>query len=142
MLREEQILGRAQEEPGRLTARLLVRRVGRPLLDQELSFGPGTPGGWSGPAVLHGHRAAGQLLVVDPKFEQKPPETRILSDDPEEGEAVRTALVGPASSPVSLRRTNNTASRCGYDATPSPAPPGPDVRAAACVSVNSRLRTR
>jgi urease accessory protein len=102
VLREEQILGRAGEEPGRLTARLVVRRAGRPLLDQELSFGPGAAGGWSGPAVLHGHRAAGQLLVVDPEFTNKPPETRILTDDPGEGEAVRTALAGPAALTTAL----------------------------------------
>lgn len=96
VLREEQILGRAGEEPGRLTAGLIVRRAGRPLLDQELSFGPGAPGGWSGPAVLHGHRAVGQLLVVDPEFEEKPSDSRILSDDPGDGEAVCTPLAGPA----------------------------------------------
>lgn len=96
VLREEQILGRSGEEPGRLTARLSVRHAGRPLLDQELSFGPGAPGDWSGPAVLNGYRAAGQLLVVGPEFEDKPAEVRVSADHPEEGEAVRVALAGPA----------------------------------------------
>jgi len=93
VLREEQILGRAGERPGRLTTRLTVRLAGRLLLDQELSFGPGVPG-WSGPAVLHTHRAAGQLLVVDPAYGDKPAQARVLSDA--EGEAVLTPLVGPA----------------------------------------------
>lgn len=95
VFREEQILGRSGEEPGRLTTRLTVRLAGRPLLDQELSFGPDVPG-WRGPAVLHGHRAAGQLLVVDPEYAEKPPAARILSADPAEGEAVLTPLAGPA----------------------------------------------
>ncbi|WP_165988757.1 urease accessory protein UreD [Streptomyces sp. YIM 98790] len=65
VFREEQVLGRAGEESGRLTSRITVRRAGRTVLDQELSLGPGVPG-WDGGAVLGGHRAAGQLLVVDP----------------------------------------------------------------------------
>ncbi|WP_240677192.1 urease accessory protein UreD [Actinacidiphila soli] len=95
VLREEQILGRSGEHPGRLTTRLTVRLSGRPLLDQELSFGPNAPG-WAGPAVLHGHRAAGQLLVVDPEYADKPIEPRVLSSDQAEGEAVLTPLAGPA----------------------------------------------
>jgi urease accessory protein len=52
VLREEQVLGRVGEEPGRLTSRLSVRVAGRTVLDQELGCGPGAPGGWDGPAVL------------------------------------------------------------------------------------------
>jgi urease accessory protein len=95
VLREEQILGRAGEEPGRLTTRLTVRLGGCPLLDQELSFGPGVPG-WPGSAVLHAHRAAGQLLLVDPEYADKPLTARVLPADPAEGEAVLTPLAGPA----------------------------------------------
>ncbi|MEU8617696.1 urease accessory protein UreD [Streptomyces sp. NPDC048623] len=91
VLREEQILGRHAEEPGTLTSRLTVRRAGRPLLDQELGFGPGAPGGWDGPAVLAGHRATGQLLVVDPEFTDRPVETRLLGEH-----AVLAPLAGPA----------------------------------------------
>ncbi|MFF4170629.1 urease accessory protein UreD [Streptomyces sp. NPDC001744] len=91
VLREEQVLGRHGEPPGTLTTRLTVRRAGRPLLDQELSFGPGAPGGWDGGAVLGGHRATGQLLVVDPAFEEEPVETRLLGEN-----AVVTPLAGPA----------------------------------------------
>jgi urease accessory protein len=89
--REQQVLGRAGEEPGHLTTRLTVHRAGRPLLDQELSYGPGTAPGWDGGAVLAGHRAAGHLLVVDPAFEDKPPEPALLG-----GTAVLTPLAGPA----------------------------------------------
>lgn len=90
VLREEQVLGRANEEPGRLTSRLTVRVEGRPLLDQELACGPGAPGGWDGPAVLGGCRAVGQLLVVRPEFVQKPVEPRLLGEC-----AAITPLAGP-----------------------------------------------
>ncbi|WP_206440176.1 urease accessory protein UreD [Streptomyces scabichelini] len=89
-LREEQVLGRANEEPGRLTSRLTVRLGGRPLLDQELSCGPGAPGGWDGPAVLAGHRALGQLIVVRPEFIAAPPSPRLLGEY-----AALTPLAGP-----------------------------------------------
>ncbi|MEU2237944.1 urease accessory protein UreD [Streptomyces sp. NPDC018338] len=91
VLREEQILGRHGERPGTLVTRLTVRRAGRPLLDQELAYGPGAPGGWDGGAVLGGHRATGQLLVVDPDFTDKPVEARLLGE-----RAVIAPLAGPA----------------------------------------------
>ncbi|MEU0372155.1 urease accessory protein UreD [Streptomyces sp. NPDC006283] len=91
VLREEQILGRHGEEPGTLTSRLTVHRAGRPLLDTELACGPGAPGGWDGPAVLAGHRAVGQLLVVDPAYEGRPAEPRPLG-----ATAALTPLAGPA----------------------------------------------
>ncbi|WP_171108771.1 MULTISPECIES: urease accessory protein UreD [Streptomyces] len=91
VLREEQVLGRAGEEPGRLTSRLSVRIAGRAVLDQELSCGPGAPGGWDGPAGLGGHRAVGQLVVVRPEFAQRPVPARVLG----EGAAVMP-LAGPA----------------------------------------------
>lgn len=91
VLREEQILGRYGEQPGTLATRLTVRRAGRPLLDQELGYGPGAPGGWDGGAVLGGHRAVGQLLVVDPALADKPAESRLVGEA-----AVLTPLAGPA----------------------------------------------
>ncbi|MET9956702.1 urease accessory protein UreD [Streptomyces sp. NPDC006339] len=91
VLREEQILGRHGEEPGSLLTRLTVRRAGRPLLDQELGHGPAAPAGWDGPAVLAGHRATGQLLVVRPDFAERPVEPRLLGDH-----AVLAPLAGPA----------------------------------------------
>ncbi|MER5886518.1 urease accessory protein UreD [Streptomyces sp. NPDC001941] len=90
VLREEQVLGRHGEEPGSLTTRLTVRRAGRLVLDQELAYGPAAPGGWDGPAVLAGHRAVGQLLVVAPGFEDKPATPELLGDT-----AVLTPLAGP-----------------------------------------------
>ncbi|MET7452811.1 urease accessory protein UreD [Streptomyces sp. NPDC005574] len=91
VLREEQVLGRAGEESGRLSSRLRLRIAGRTVLDQELACGPGAPGGWDGPAVLAGHRAVGQLVVVRPEFAAEPVTARILG----EGAAV-VPLAGPA----------------------------------------------
>ncbi|WP_312866418.1 urease accessory protein UreD [Streptomyces boluensis] len=90
LLREEQVLGRAGEEPGALTSRLTVRCDGRTLLDQELSCGPGAPGGWDGPAALAGHRALGQLVVVHPELAHSPAEPRMLGEH-----AALTPLAGP-----------------------------------------------
>lgn len=95
VLREEQILGRTGEPPGHVATRLTVRHGGRTLLDQQAEYGPGAPG-WDGPAVLAGHRAAGQLLIVDPDFEDKPLEVRLIGDAPEDGQAILTPLAGPA----------------------------------------------
>jgi urease accessory protein len=91
VLREEQVLGRVAEEPGRLTSRFVLRVGGRLVLDQELACGPGAPGGWDGPAVLGGHRAVGQLIVVRPAFATEPVGARVLGD----GAAV-VPLAGPA----------------------------------------------
>lgn len=107
VLREEQILGRTGEPPGHLITRITVRRGGRTLLDQQAEYGPDTPG-WDGPAVLAGHRATGQILIVDPAFEDKPPATRLLGGAPENGQGVVAPLAGPAAlatavAPDSLR---------------------------------------
>ncbi|MFE6622836.1 urease accessory protein UreD [Streptomyces sp. NPDC057740] len=91
VLREEQVLGRVGEEPGRLTSRLRVRVADRVVLDQELACGPGAPDGWDGPAGLGGHGAVGQLLVVRPEFEGTPVAARVLGDH-----AAVMPLAGPA----------------------------------------------
>jgi urease accessory protein len=91
VFREEQVLGRAGEEPGRLRSRLTVRLDGRALLDQEVACGPGSPGGWDGPAVLGGHRALGQLVVVRPEFVERLPGPKVLGEA-----AALTPLAGPA----------------------------------------------
>ncbi|MFI7388233.1 urease accessory protein UreD [Streptomyces sp. NPDC049813] len=93
VFREEQVLGRVGERPGRLTSRLTLHHAGRPLLDQELACGPGAPGGWDGPAVLAGHRALGQLVVVRPEFAREQPSATVLDAD---GTAVLSPLPGPA----------------------------------------------
>ncbi|MGW8063059.1 urease accessory protein UreD [Streptomyces ziwulingensis] len=112
LLREEQVLGRSGEEPGRLTSRLTVRIAGRCVLDQELACGPGAPAGWDGPAGLAGHRAVGQLVVARPEFATAPPVARVLA----EGAAVMP-LAGPcalvtavASDALRLRRLLDGAS--------------------------------
>lgn len=91
VFREEQVLGRAGEESGRLTSRLSVWSGGRPLLDQQVGCGPGAPGGWDGPAVLGGFRALGQLVVVRPEFAERVPEPRVWGET-----AALTPLAGPA----------------------------------------------
>ncbi|MFJ4879380.1 urease accessory protein UreD [Streptomyces sp. NPDC088745] len=99
VLREEQVLGRHGEETGTLFTRLTVRRAGRPLLDQELAYGPGAPGGWDGGAVLGGHRATGQLLVVREGTAHSEPRPRLLGETavltPLGGEAVLVTAVAP-----------------------------------------------
>lgn len=101
VLREEQVLGRSGEETGALRSRLIVRRAGRTLLDQETAYGPGAPG-WDTSAVLDGHRALGQLLVVQPESDQSPAEVRLLGDAAGErsgdgaGHGVLAPLAGPA----------------------------------------------
>ncbi|MFH9086435.1 urease accessory protein UreD [Streptomyces sp. NPDC017673] len=91
VLREEQVLGRTGEQPGRLTSRFTVRVAGRTVLDQELACGPGAPGGWDGPAVLSGCRAVGQLVVVRPEFAEAPVAARMLGEC-----ASLVPLAGPA----------------------------------------------
>ncbi|MFE2100754.1 MULTISPECIES: urease accessory protein UreD [unclassified Streptomyces] len=106
VLREEQVLGRVGEAPGRLTSRLTVRVAGRTVLDQELSCGPGAPGGWDGPAVLAGHRSVGQLVVVRPEFAEQPAAARMLGECaalvPLAGPAVLVSAVAPDA--LGLRR--------------------------------------
>ncbi|MFI9261933.1 urease accessory protein UreD [Streptomyces sioyaensis] len=92
LLREEQLLGRADEEPGHLVSRILVHRAGHPLLDQHTAYGPPEPG-WDGPAVLGGHRAVGQLLVVDPRLDV-PRNPVLLGEGTKDGCAVLAPLAG------------------------------------------------
>ncbi|MEV0374192.1 urease accessory protein UreD [Streptomyces sp. NPDC050636] len=103
VLREEQVLGRTGEPPGHVVTRLTVRRGGHTLLDQQAEYGPGAPG-WDGPAVLADHRATGQLLIVDPEFEEKPPEVQLFGGAPGDGQAVLTPLAGPAALVTAVAR--------------------------------------
>lgn len=63
LLREELLLGRHGEGPGRVTQRIRVTSADEPLLDQTLDVDPAGPAGTS-PAVLGGRRAVGSLLVA------------------------------------------------------------------------------
>ncbi|MFW6691960.1 urease accessory protein UreD [Streptomyces sp. MAR4 CNX-425] len=92
VLREEQLLGRADEDPGHLVSRTLVHRAGRPLLDQQTAYGAAEPA-WDGPAVLNGHRAVGQLLLVDPRLDV-PQNPVVLGQGSKDGCAVLTPLAG------------------------------------------------
>ena len=89
LLREEQILGRSGEPPGRLTARLTVLHEQRVVLDQQTDHGPGAAG-WDGPAVLGPHRALGHCLLRDPALAQDPPGRQLLGEPP--GQAVLLPL--------------------------------------------------
>lgn len=107
LLREEQILGRANEEPGHLVSRLLVHRAGRPLLDQQTAYGAPEPG-WDGPAVLHGHRAVGQLLLVAPGMSIRGGPV-LLREGSREGCAILTPLAnGPALLATAVAPTSST----------------------------------
>lgn len=92
LLREEQLLGRADEEPGHLVSRIRVHHAGRPLLDQCTAYGDPEPG-WDSPAVLHGHRAVGQLLLVDPALDVSRGPV-LLRDGTKDGAAVLAPLAG------------------------------------------------
>ncbi len=63
--RDELILGRHGEGPGRLVSRIEVEAGGIPLARQELRVGQGAPG-WQGPAVSGGAGAIGVVVVVEP----------------------------------------------------------------------------
>ncbi|MFF4699389.1 urease accessory protein UreD [Streptomyces chattanoogensis] len=96
VLREEQVLGRTGEPTGALRSRLTVRRAGRTLLDQETAYEPGAPG-WDTAAVLDGHRATGQLLVVEPERYAEPVGVRLLGEAADgAGQGVLAPLAGPA----------------------------------------------
>ncbi|WP_405864130.1 urease accessory protein UreD [Streptomyces sp. NBC_00005] len=91
-LREEQLLGRADEEPGHLVSRILVHRAGRPLLDQHTAYGA-PERGWDGPAVLNRHRAVGQLLIVDPRLNVRR-DPLLLGEGSKDGCALLAPLAG------------------------------------------------
>ncbi|WP_078893864.1 urease accessory protein UreD [Streptomyces sp. CT34] len=92
LLREEQLLGRANEPPGHLISRIRVQRAGRTLLDQHTAYGGPEPG-WDGPAVLNGHRAVGQILIVEPEMEIRS-DPVLLREGTNDGCAVLAPLAG------------------------------------------------
>lgn len=107
VLREEQLLGRANEEPGHLVSRILVHSAGRPLLDQHTAYGAPEPG-WDGPAVLNGHRATGQLLIVDPRLNVRR-DPVLLGEGTKDGCAVLAPLAGgPALLATAVAPTTST----------------------------------
>ncbi|MEU5208848.1 urease accessory protein UreD [Streptomyces sp. NPDC020742] len=92
VLREEQLLGRTNEKPGHLVSRIRVHHAGRLLLDQHTAYGDPAPG-WNGPAVLDGHRAVGQLLVVHPELDVRRAPV-LLREGTKDGCAVLAPLAG------------------------------------------------
>ncbi|WP_427153576.1 urease accessory protein UreD [Streptomyces sp. TRM70308] len=107
VLREEQLLGRAGEDPGHLVSRILVRRAGRTLLDQQAAYGHPEPG-WDGPAVLDGHRAIGQLLLVGPELAAHR-DPVLLGEGSRDGCAVLAPLAGgPALLATAVAPTSST----------------------------------
>lgn len=69
--REELVLGRRDEKPGRVESRIDATAGGMPLLRNLLTVGPGTAG-WDGPAVIGNAGAAGSLLVSGPHLPAGP----------------------------------------------------------------------
>ncbi len=61
--REELVLGRHREGPGRLASRVDIEAEAVPLLRHELRVGPAASG-WQGPAVAGGDKALGVVVVV------------------------------------------------------------------------------
>lgn len=69
--RDELVLGRRGEAPGRVSSRIDLTLGGRPLLRNQLRVGSGEPG-WDGPAVLGKAGAVGTLIVVGPELADEP----------------------------------------------------------------------
>ncbi len=63
--RDELVLGRHGEGPGRLSSRIDVEAGGMPVVRQELQVGRDASG-WQGPAVSGGAGAIGVVVVVEP----------------------------------------------------------------------------
>ncbi|RAG86847.1 urease accessory protein UreD [Streptacidiphilus pinicola] len=131
LLREEQILGRHAEPPGRLASRLTVRQNARLVLDQSTDIGTGAPPGWDGPAVLAGHLALGQLLTTRPCAPDATSRTAafpvgdgltLLTALAPDGRALRAALDGWGSLSPAGVRPPSPADRPARAALP--APPG------------------
>jgi urease accessory protein len=89
-MRDELLLGRHKEQPGRLRQRIHVTRGGEPLLVQQLDVGAGVRG-WQSPAVLGNRKCVGMALVVDPAWRGRRPDAAVLGND-----AALLPLEGPA----------------------------------------------
>jgi urease accessory protein len=71
--RDITVLGRHDEKAGLVEQDLLLTRDGTDLLRQHHAWGPGAPGGWSGPAVLAGARVIASEVVVGVDAPAVPP---------------------------------------------------------------------
>lgn len=90
LMRDQLLLGRHNEQPGNFRQNLHVRRGGETLFCQQLHVGPAALG-WRSPAVVGAHKCVGTVLVVDPRWCDGPPATRLFAPD-----AALLALEGPA----------------------------------------------
>ena len=90
LIRDELQLGRHREPPGNLMQDLHIRRGKQTLFRQQLRLGPDAPG-WRSPAVIGMHKCVGNVLVVDPRWREAPPATRVFAP-----EAVLMPLEAPA----------------------------------------------
>lgn len=90
LMREEVLLGRLREQPGRISQRTSVRRDGRPLYVQRLDLGGDSLAPRSA-AVIGGRRCLGNVLAVDPDWDEIRPPARLLGDA-----GTISALAGPA----------------------------------------------
>lgn len=119
--REELLLGRHGEGPGRLSHRLRVDAGGCPLLRHDLAVGPGAPG-WDGPAVLGDHRALGLSLAAGRAPAPPAGAGRGWATMPLEGPGTLTLAVA-ADHPSLLRRMARAgAPRDGREAPPTGCP--------------------
>lgn len=89
-MRDELLLGRHGEQPGRVTQDIDVRVGQRTLYRQRLDLGYGAPA-WDSPVVAGANLALGSVLVVDPSFAAHP-----LAGAPIGATAAVLPLAGPA----------------------------------------------
>lgn len=94
--REELILGRHGERPGSASSRMDCTAGGTPVYRNAQVVGQESPG-WNGPAVFGDGKAAGNLLVVDPRMATSPVPPAILGDT-----AAIMPLAGPAAIATAL----------------------------------------
>lgn len=104
-MRDELLLGRHREQSGDLAQNIRIERNKRPLVHQQLRFGPGTRG-CSSPAVLGPNQCIGTVLAVDPAWDAATPAARSFADNasllPLAGPAVMLSALGPET--LSVRR--------------------------------------
>lgn len=126
--RDELVLGRHGEAPGRCTSTLRIVRDGVPVIHHEVST---AVSGWDGPAVTAGARVVGQLAVVGrgevPPTEVVDGDAAWLRLEPDVGLGVVLAADHPT-----LRRTLDAWARS--DATGAPVRLGSTDQGARVVS--------
>jgi urease accessory protein len=129
--RDVTVLGRHGEQTGLVEQDLLLTRDGAELLCQQHVWGPGAPGGWSGPAVLAGARVVASELAVSPTPAARRPPMAMLDSVP--GGSLAGCSVLPFA-PGCVLRTSFGAAVIGVLARldgPWPTPPAETLAVAA-----------